>query len=87
MLKNGKSSWKDKDADNTYLIVGGLILAHVIVSCIFAIIFLDDDESNIISAELMMAIINLPITIISFAVGKKLGQIQQSEREDKGDPK
>ena len=79
---NDKNSWKDRDADNTYLIVGGLILAHIIVSCIFAIIFLDDDEAGIISAELMMAIINLPVTIISFAVGKKVGQMQ-NDRNDK----
>ena len=76
MENKEKTSWTDKDADNTYLIMGGLLLAHIIVCCIFAVIFVDSDETQLISPEIMMAIVNLPIAIISFAAGKKLGAMQ-----------
>ena len=60
------------ELDSTLLVIFGSILAFVVVTGIFAIHILNP-EDTLLSPEILMALIMLPSTLISFAMGKKSG--------------
>lgn len=62
-----------KDADHTYLALGGLVVAALVVVGLMLLHHMDDGR-DLLSAEHIMAIISLPTVILSYAVGKNQGE-------------
>ena len=75
-------SWFSKDADQTYLALGGLFIACVIV---VGLMWLHNAEGDLLSPEHIMALIGMPLTILSYAVGKKVGEMTANGNNKKGD--
>ena len=68
----------NKELDSTLLIlIGGFIAILVVVGC-FVMHFLNS-ENSLLSPEIMMALIMLPSTLISYAMGKQRGMDQASQ--------
>ena len=69
----------NSELDTTLLVMGGLIIAALVVCGTFALHFVSP-ANTLLSPEILMALIMLPSTIISFAMGKKSGrtEIQQN---------
>ena len=77
------SDWSNREFDTTLLIfIGGFIAILVVVGC-FLLHFLSEDNS-LLSPEILMALIMMPSTIISYAMGKRSGE-QTSMRQTSGD--
>lgn len=68
------SKWSNTEVDTTILVVGGLILAHIVVIGLLVLHIQSDDETELLSPEMLMAILNLPISIIAYGVGKRSGE-------------
>lgn len=60
------------ELDSTLLVILGGVLAFVVVIGIFAIHIINPTDT-LLSPEILMALIMLPSTLISFAMGKKSG--------------
>lgn len=65
----------NQELDSTLLVIFGSILAFTVVIGIFALHFVSP-EDTLLSPEILMALIMLPSTIISFAMGKKSGRAE-----------
>lgn len=63
------------ELDSTLLVIFGSILSFIVVLGIFTIHILSPADS-LLSPEILMALIMLPSTIISFAMGKKSGRAE-----------
>ena len=63
--------WYDKEADDTYLIIGGAVLFLIISIGLFILHGIHDGD--LLSPEIIMALVTSPITVISYGVGKKHG--------------
>ena len=63
------------ELDSTLLVMGGLFIAILVVVCIFALHF-KDTTNTLLSPEILMALIMMPSTLISFAMGKKSGRAE-----------
>ena len=63
------------ELDSTLLVIFGSILAFIVVVGIFVIHILNPTDT-LLSPEIVMALIMLPSTIISFAMGKKSGRAE-----------
>ena len=63
------------ELDSTLLVFGGLVIALVVVCLTFALHFVSP-ANTLLSPEILMALIMLPTTIISFAMGKKSGRAE-----------
>ena len=78
------SDWTNREFDTTLLIGIGGFLAVLVVVGIF-LIHLLSPEKSLLSPEILMALITMPNTIISYAVGKQRGlemaQYQQNGRK------
>ena len=69
-------SWYSKEADNTYIIFGGILIALLVI---FGLIFVRND---ILSEGIAMAFVAMPVQFISFAIGKKVGQLEERTKKD-----
>lgn len=72
--------WYSKDADKTYLALGGLVIAVIVVIGLM-VLHSRDLQNDLLSPEHIMAIIGLPTVILSYAVGHKHGQ-ESKEKND-----
>ena len=63
------------ELDSTLLIIGGWIIAVLVVAGIFALHFVRPQDT-LLSPEILMALIAMPTAIISFAMGKKSGRAE-----------
>jgi len=63
------------ELDSTLLVIFGSVLAFLVVVGIFTIHILSPTDS-LLSPEILMALIMLPSTLISFAMGKRLGRTE-----------
>ena len=63
------------ELDSTLLVMGGLFIAILVVVCIFSLHF-KDTTNTLLSPEILMALIMMPSTLISFAMGKKSGRAE-----------
>ena len=75
-------SWFSKEADQTYLALGGLIIAVVVIVGMMILHNLDQ-EKDLLSPEHIMAIIGLPGLILSYAVGNKHGKETARNNDNK----
>ena len=66
-------NWYSKEADKTYIALGGLIIGLIVVVGLF-ILHNADDQKDLLSGEHIMAIIGMPTLILTYAVGHKHGQ-------------
>ena len=66
------SDWTNREFDTTLLIWIGGVLAVLVVVGIFLIHLFAEDKS-LLSPEIVMALITMPNTIFSYAVGKQRG--------------
>ena len=77
------SDWTNREFDTTLLIWIGGVLAVLVVVGIFLVHLFAEDKS-LLSPEILMALITMPNTIFSYAVGKQRGwemaQMQQNWR-------
>ena len=78
-------SWFSKEADMTYLAIGGLIIAGIVVIGLMILHNLDT-EKDLLSPEHIMAIIGLPTVILSYAVGKKHGEAAGKKEDTNEEP-
>ena len=65
----------NSELDSTLLIIGGWFIAVLVVVGIFTIHIMNP-EGSLLSPEILMALIMLPGTLISFAMGKKSGRAE-----------
>lgn len=63
------------ELDSTLLVLFGSVLAFLVVAGIFTIHILNP-EDTLLSPEILMALIMMPSTLISFAMGKKSGRAE-----------
>lgn len=63
----------NRELDSTILIIGGLVLALVIIVGIFWI-HLAKPTDTLITTEMLMFMLGIPTTIISYGAGKKAGE-------------
>ena len=63
-------SLTSRDADDTYLVWGGIIIAIVVIIGLFALHYTTPDKS-LLSPEIVMAMIAIPSAMFSYAMGKK----------------
>ena len=75
-----------READMTYLAWGGLLIALVVVIGLM-ILHNADTEKDLLSPEHIMAIIGLPTVILSYAVGKKVGEATANGKKENTDDK
>lgn len=67
--------WFGEDFDKSLLVVGAIFITSLLI---FKVLGLHDDDGNsIVSPELIMALIQIPNTMISVAVGKKWGEVSR----------
>ena len=76
-------AWYSKEADKTYIAIGGLIVA-VIVLVGLMMLHNADKEKDLLSPEHIMGMIAMPTVILAYAVGHKDGQNSVNGRT-KGD--
>ena len=80
------SEWTNREFDTTLLIWIGGVLALLVVVGIFLVHLFAEDKS-LLSPEILMALITMPNTIFSYAVGKQKGlemaQMKQNGRHPK----
>lgn len=74
--------WSNREFDTTALIFIGGFLAFLIVVGIFAVHILSGAEKSLLSPEILMAMINMPITVMSYAVGKQTGLTQAQNQQN-----
>ena len=65
--------WFSKEADNTYLILGGITLGVLIVVGLFTLHAMSPAET-MLSPEIIMAIVGIPAVMFSYAMGKRQGE-------------
>ena len=65
--------WFSKEADNTYLILGGIALAVVVIIGLF-VLHAMNAEKSLLSPEIVMAIVGIPAAMFSYAMGKRSGE-------------
>ena len=73
-------SWFSKEADKTYIAIGGLIIGLIVVVGLF-VLHNADKQKDLLSGEHIMAIIGMPTLILTYAVGHKHGV----DSKDKGE--
>ena len=79
-------AWYSKEADKTYIALGGLIIGVIVVVGLF-ILHSRDAQKDLLSGEHIMAIIGMPTLILTYAVGHKHGQEskENNDNKNKGD--
>ena len=78
-------AWYSKEADKTYVAIGGLIIGLVIVVGLM-ILHNADKQKDLLSPEHIMGMITLPTIILSYAVGHKHG-VDSKDKGEKPDEK
>ena len=71
-----------KEADMTYMAWGGLLIGIIVIVGLMYLHNLDT-EKDLLSAEHIMAMIGVPLTILSYVAGKKHGE--STSNNDKND--
>ena len=64
--------WTDKEADETYRVLGSILLGIIIVVGLFYLHI--KSNGSLLSPEIIMAIINIPAIYYSHREGKKAGR-------------
>ena len=72
--------WFSKEADKTYIAVGGLIVAIVVLVGLM-MLHNADAEKDLLSPEHIMGMIAMPTVILAYAVGHKDGQNSKTKKE------
>ena len=63
-------SWMSPSADNTYLIWFSFIFAIAVSTGLF-VMHVMDPNTSLLSAEVVMQLVNIPALMLSYALGKK----------------
>lgn len=76
-------NWFSPEADKTYIAVGGIIIA-IIVLVGLMILHNIDREQDLLSPEHIMGMIAMPTVVLAYAVGHKNGRNSVDDKH-KGD--